>query len=187
MTVGHDAITPADVTLISEPTAKHPKYLPQEKAAQSQGSADGEDHVQEEVLEWRYLVHSRAQVDCTVVTEDVVDPVHSPAHRVARLVFVNVGEESSLLAVPVYGATLLLRNDILKWQIQLQKLHYGIIHAFETSPIYSNQTFEYILKKSPRPSFEEAPLDGSDKHSRALKRWCYSAYRLSEMTLLSAV
>lgn len=110
MTIGHDAIIPAEVTLISEPTAKHLKYLPQEKAAQSQGSANGEDHVQEEVLVWRYLVHSRAQVAGTIVTEDVVDPVHSPAHRVARLVFVNVGEELSLLAVPVYGGTLLLGN-----------------------------------------------------------------------------
>lgn len=110
MTIGHDTIIPADVALISKPTAKHPKYLPQEKATQSQCSTNGEDHVQEEVLVWRYLVHSRAQVAGTFVTEDVVDPVHSPAHRVARLVFVNVGEELSLLAVPVYGGTLLLGN-----------------------------------------------------------------------------
>lgn len=110
MTIGHDAIIPTDVALISEPTAKHPKYLPQEKAAQSQGSANGEDHVQEEVLVWRYLVHSWAQVAGTIVTQDVVDPVHSPTNRVTRLVFVNVGEELSLLAVPVYGGTLLLGN-----------------------------------------------------------------------------
>lgn len=110
MTIGHDGIIPSYVALVAESTTKHPKYLPQEKAAQSQGSANGEDHVQEEVLVWRYLIHSRAQVAGTIVTEDVVYPVHSPAHRVARLVFVNVGEELSLLAVPVYGGTLLLRN-----------------------------------------------------------------------------
>lgn len=102
MTIGHEAIIPSYIALVSEPT-KNPKYLPQEKAAQSQSSANGEDHVQEEVLVWRYLVHSRAQVAGTIVTEDVVYPVHSPAHRVARLVFVNVGEELSLLAVSVYG------------------------------------------------------------------------------------
>lgn len=46
----------------------------------------------------------------TIVTQDVVDPVHSPTNRVTRLVFVNVGEELSLLAVPVYGGTLLQGN-----------------------------------------------------------------------------
>lgn len=46
----------------------------------------------------------------TVVTEDVVDPVHSSGHRVAWLVFVNVGEKLSLLAVPVYGGALVTGN-----------------------------------------------------------------------------
>lgn len=50
----------------------------------------------------------------TVVTEDVVDPVHSPGHRVAWLVLVNVGQKLSLLAVPVYGGALVTVNLNLK-------------------------------------------------------------------------
>lgn len=44
------------------------------------------------------------------VTEDVVDPVHSPGHRVAWLVFVNGGQELSLLPVPVEGRGLVTGN-----------------------------------------------------------------------------
>lgn len=105
MTVGHDAIITGDVTLTSEPRAEHSKHLPQEEADQSQNGADGEDHIQQEVLVGRNLVYSRAQVTGAVVTQDVVDPVHSPAHRVARLVLVNVGQTLSLLAVPERGGT----------------------------------------------------------------------------------
>lgn len=83
MTIGHDASIPGDITLISEPTAQQLKHLSQGKAKQSQDSTYGKDDIQQEVLVRRYLIHSWPQVAGAVVSEDVVDPVHSPGHRVA--------------------------------------------------------------------------------------------------------
>lgn len=123
MTVGHDARIPGDATLTSEPRAKHSEHLPQEEADQGQDGTEGEGHVQQEVLVGRHLVHSRAQVAGAVVTQDVVDPVHSPAHRVARLVLVDGGQALSLLAVPECGGTPL--SSILN--LQLLSLKHQII------------------------------------------------------------
>lgn len=58
MTIGHDATVPGDITLISQSTAQQSKHLPQGKADQSQDGTYGKDHIQQEVLVWRYLVHS---------------------------------------------------------------------------------------------------------------------------------
>lgn len=46
----------------------------------------------------------------TVVTENIADPVNSPAHRVAWLIFVNIGEITGLLAVPR-----LVGRGIVRW------------------------------------------------------------------------
>lgn len=47
-----------------------------------------------------HLIYSGAQVVGTVVTEDVADPVGGSGHRMAWLVFVDVGQNTCLLAVP---------------------------------------------------------------------------------------
>lgn len=102
--VGHDASVPGGVAPFSEPSAQQPEHLPEEEAEQSQDGPHAEDHVQQEVLVRRDLVDGRAQVAGAVVPEDVADPVHRPAHRVARLVLVDVGQKLGLLPVPVCGA-----------------------------------------------------------------------------------
>lgn len=103
MSVGHVAIIPGDATssaLVPDLPPQHSYQPPQDEAAQSQGSPYGDNHIHQEVLVGRHLVYGRAQMVGTVVTEDVADPVDGPAHRVAWLVFVNVGEKTCLLAVP---------------------------------------------------------------------------------------
>lgn len=108
MSVGHVPIIPG----VTPYSARVPNLPPQQpyqpvqgKTAQSQGSPYSDNHIQQEVLVRVYLVYGGAQVIGTVVTEDVADPVDSSGHRVARLVFVNVGEKTCLLAVPMVGET----------------------------------------------------------------------------------
>lgn len=103
MSIGHVTIIPGDSnssTLVPDLPPQQSYQVPQGKAGQSQGSRYRENHIQQEVLVGRHLVHGRAQVVGTVVTEDVVDPVDGPGNRVAWLVFVNVGQTLCLLAVP---------------------------------------------------------------------------------------
>lgn len=108
VSVGHATIIPGEATssaLVPGVPPQQSDQPLQSKEAQSQSSHDGENHIQQEVLVGGHLVYGRAQVVGTVVTEDVADPVDGPGHRVAWLVFVNVGEKTCLLAVPVWRET----------------------------------------------------------------------------------
>lgn len=103
MSIGHATIIPGDVnssSLVHNLPPQQSYQLPQGKASQSQGCPYNENHIQQEVLVKRHSIHGRAQVVGTIVTEDVADPVGRPVNRVARLVFVNVGQKLCLLAVP---------------------------------------------------------------------------------------
>lgn len=108
MAIGHVTIIPGDAIssgLVLDLPPQRPYQPSQGKETQSQGSPYRENHIQQEVLVGGHLVHSGAQVIGTMVTEDVADPIDGPGHRVAWLVFVNVGEQTCLLAVPRYGKT----------------------------------------------------------------------------------
>lgn len=74
--------------------------VPHGQYDQGGGGRQGQQHVQQEVLEEPDAVDGGAQVGGTVVTEHVVDPVDGPRYRVVRLVPVDRGEELCLAAVP---------------------------------------------------------------------------------------
>lgn len=106
VSVGHTPITPSGgVTRAALFPPQQPHQPPQGQAAQGQGGRHGEHHVQQEVLADGHVIDGRAQVVGAAVAEDVADPVDGPAHRVARLVLVDAGEEVGLLAVSVPGQT----------------------------------------------------------------------------------
>lgn len=106
MAISHVTIIPSDSnprTLVRDLPPQQSYQVPQRKDRQSHHSPNRENHVQQEILVGGHLIHSRAQVVGTIVTEDVADPVDSSGHRVAWLVFVNAGQKSCLLAIPWYG------------------------------------------------------------------------------------
>lgn len=98
VSIGHAAIHSSVLVPILGPEEM---YQPtQQEHYQSASSSNNKNHIQEEVLVRGHFVYSWAQVVSSVVTEDVADPVHSPGDWVTWLIFVDVGEETSLLAVP---------------------------------------------------------------------------------------
>lgn len=107
MSIGHVTIIPGDAApsaLVLDLLPPQQSYQPlQGKVGQSQGNPHSENHIQQEVLVGGHLVYSGAQVFGTVVTKDVADPVGGPGHRVAWLVFMNVGEKTRLLPIPKVG------------------------------------------------------------------------------------
>lgn len=130
--VGQDASLLGGVALISEPSAQQPVQLPDGEAEQSQDSPHTDDHVQQKVLVRRDLVDGRAEVAGAVVPENVADPVHSPAHRVARLVLVDGGQKLGLLAVPVCGGAGLTANlgsETINTTKSIRKTNKVIIHS----------------------------------------------------------
>lgn len=69
-------------------------------ADQKQGRPQDGGDVQQEVLVDGDAVDGRAQVLGAAVTQDVADPVHGARHRVAWLIFVDLGQLQGFLAVP---------------------------------------------------------------------------------------
>lgn len=115
MSIGDVTIIPGDATasaLVPDLPPQQSYQPPQGKDGQSQGSPYCENHIQQKVLVGGHLVYGGAQVVGTLVTEDVADPVDGPGHRVAWLVFVNVGEKTCLLAVPTQGETMVGNEGI---------------------------------------------------------------------------
>lgn len=100
MSIGHVSIIPSGTASSALVPLKQSEQSAQGKDSQSQGSSHCDDHIQQEVLVGGHLVYGGAQVVGTVVTEDVADPVGSSGDGMAWLVFVNVGENTCLLAVP---------------------------------------------------------------------------------------
>lgn len=104
MSICQGAVIPGDFhsfVMVPALPLQQTYQLPQGEDGQSHAGPKSKNYIQQEVLDERHIVHGRAQVAGTVVTEHVVDPVDGPGHRVAWLVFVNFGKQLCLTAVPM--------------------------------------------------------------------------------------
>lgn len=93
VSVGRAAIIPdgASSGVVHGLSPEQSHQASQGKDSERHGYCDRKNDIQQKILIEGDFVHSGSKVVCSFVPENVANPIDSPGHWVARLIFVNVG------------------------------------------------------------------------------------------------